>query len=175
MQENKMIVAILSDTHHYLDPRIAELVTSCDIAIHAGDICGAKVLQALHPKSGKWVAVRGNNDALQLWAKEESAIIANIPEVAHVDLPGGILAVEHGHKHGTQQPCHASLRKAHHQARAIVYGHTHKMLCDETQLPWILNPGAAGRTRTRGGPSCLVLTATPEKWSVQSYRFNDIA
>jgi hypothetical protein len=35
-------VAILADTHGFLDPRVAEQVAECDLAIHAGDIGGAE-------------------------------------------------------------------------------------------------------------------------------------
>ena len=37
-------VAIISDTHAVLDPRIAEVISTADIAVHAGDIGGAGVL-----------------------------------------------------------------------------------------------------------------------------------
>ena len=56
-------------------------------------------------------------------------------------------------------------------ARAVVYGHTHRLLCDQLEEPWVLNPGAAGQVRTFGGPSCLVLHAEPLAWHVESIRF----
>jgi predicted phosphodiesterase len=84
--------------------------------------------------------------------------------------------VEHGHTHGHQQPSHESLRKTHPNARVIVYGHTHKQVCDKDETPWVINPGAAGATRTRGGPSCLVLTASDEQeWSIEALRFSEQA
>ncbi|MDH5767229.1 MAG: metallophosphatase family protein, partial [Gammaproteobacteria bacterium] len=59
----------------------------------------------------------------------------------------------------------------HSHARAIVYGHTHSMVVDKNESPWVINPGAAGQTRTRGGPSCLVLTANEKEWDIQMIRF----
>jgi hypothetical protein len=38
-------------------------------------------------------------------------------------------------------------------------------------VPWVLNPGAAGRTRTYGGPSCLLLIAGETDWKVEVHRF----
>ena len=65
----------------------------------------------------------------------------------------------------------AELRSAHPGVRAIVYGHTHKLLIDKQESPWVINPGAAGRIRNRGGPSCLVLTASPGSWDIETFRF----
>jgi hypothetical protein len=55
----------------------------------------------------------------------------------------------------------------------VVYGHTHKKVIDDYQQPWVVNPGAAGSTRTRGGASCLILTACAQFWKLESYRFED--
>jgi putative phosphoesterase len=158
-------VAIISDTHAHLDERIANLITECDYAIHAGDICSEEILTAMQPKTGKIYAVAGNND-MYLNA-------GNIPNSLEIDLPGGKVAIEHGHEHGMHQPSHDSLRKSYPDAKVIVYGHTHKMLQDKDELPWVINPGAAGRTRTRGGPSCLVLTCSEPEWEVKEYRFSE--
>ncbi|MFM1890995.1 MAG: hypothetical protein RLZ44_72, partial [Pseudomonadota bacterium] len=38
-------------------------------------------------------------------------------------------------------------------------------------IPWVLNPGAAGRSRTFGGPSCLLLHAGARVWRVETHRF----
>jgi predicted phosphodiesterase len=66
---------------------------------------------------------------------------------------------------------HAKLRQRYPQARAIVYGHSHHLVADRDALPWVLNPGAAGRTRTYGGPSCMVIEATDSDWRLSIHRF----
>ncbi|QTR51043.1 metallophosphoesterase family protein [Candidatus Thiothrix anitrata] len=43
-------VAIISDTHGHLDPRIIEIIRECDYAIHAGDICGKMFSRQCNPK-----------------------------------------------------------------------------------------------------------------------------
>ncbi len=158
-------VAIISDTHGYLDPRIQQIIQQCDYAIHAGDICGATILEAMQPKQGV-IAVAGNN---------EPRCMAHIPlpTVSELSLPGGIICIEHGHEHGHHTPDHDSLRSKHAHARVIVYGHTHKLIQDKSALPWIINPGAAGQTRTNGGPSCLVLSANDQHWDIKEFRFTD--
>jgi hypothetical protein len=45
---------------------------------------------------------------------------------------------------------------------------------DDSARPWVLNPGAAGRTRPQGGPSCAVLTAHPAGWYVEIRRFETL-
>ena len=157
-------IAIISDTHSHIDERILNIVNNCDIAIHAGDICGNNILTSLTPKTGKVYAVAGNNDEY---------LHPDIAKKLNITLPGGIIAVEHGHLHGMQSPCHQSMREAHPDAKVIIYGHTHKMLVDKEQTPWVINPGAAGRTRTRGGPSCLILRCSETTWEVTEHRFSE--
>lgn len=155
-------IAILSDTHAHIDRRVLEIINQCDIAIHAGDICGEHVLEALTPKTGTVYAVAGNND---------DYLHPNVSKDLSIDMPGGTIAVEHGHLHGMHAPCHQSMRDAHPNAKVIIYGHTHQMLIDKEQTPWVINPGAAGKTRTKGGPSCLILRCSEESWEVSEHRF----
>lgn len=172
MNTDTVRVAIISDTHGYIDPKVAEVIQRCDQVVHAGDICGAHVLQQLSQLSSQVTAVAGNNDASGLWPITETHVVNALPAIARVQLPGGALVVEHGHRHGMQQPDHASLRHTHANARVIVYGHTHRMLVDKDATPWVINPGAAGQTRTRGGASCLILTASVNReWEVEMLRF----
>lgn len=166
-------VAILSDTHGHVCPNVLDVVATCDIAVHAGDIGSAGVLQRLREVTGAVYAVRGNNDVPGLWAGDELGVLGTVPRATELELPGGLLAVEHGHAHGPMSPDLGRLRAAHRGARAIVYGHTHRMLVDRTSLPWVLNPGAAGRIRNRGGPSCLVLSAREDSWQVEEFKFRD--
>lgn len=165
-------IAILSDTHGFLDPRIVRVVRSCDVAIHAGDIGGASVLRALSPRQKKIVAVRGNNDTPRKWSAAERRILDDLAPVAEIDLPGGKIVVSHGDRCGSGPARHGRLRRDYPYARAVVYGHSHRLVCDRSAIPWVLNPGAAGRSRTFGGPSCLVLTASSTSWRLRVFRFN---
>ena len=163
-------VAILSDTHSFVSPKITRIVANCDYAVHAGDIGCEEVLAQLKPRK-KVIAVRGNNDHPSMWHEDEAHIVEPIEHVAELDLPGGKLVVEHGHRHGMHMPDHQKLRKAHPHARLIVYGHSHKIIQDLDEKPWVVNPGAAGKTRNHGGPSCIVLTASPKEWTLEEFRF----
>ncbi len=166
LEWDQVQVGILSDTHGWIDPQVRQVLADADYIVHAGDVLEPEVLEtsADLAKSGQVLAVAGNNDyraSLRSW---------ELPRVAEIRLPGGLLVVTHGDDFGAF-PEHALLRRNWPQARAIVYGHTHRLTCDQEAAPWVLNPGAAGRTRLHEGPSCLMLTAQESKWVVHSYRF----
>ena len=167
----KVKVGILSDTHGYLDERIAEVIRDCDYAIHAGDIMGAHILEQLQPRH-EVIAVAGNNDHPTIWNKDESDIVSALPRMNDLELPGGTVRIEHGHRLGGF-PDHAQLRWDHAEVKLVVYGHTHKRIIDQQAEPWIVNPGAAGRERTKGGPSCLVLHASETEWTIKTVLFAD--
>jgi uncharacterized protein len=128
----------------------------------------------LQPKTGQVIAVAGNNDYEAAWPSQQSARVKSLPQIASLKLPGGLIKIEHGHIHDMSSPDHEDLRQAHPDARMVVYGHTHRKVIDDFKLPWVVNPGAAGATRTRGGASCLVLIASESQWKIESYRFEDI-
>jgi putative phosphoesterase len=163
-------VAILSDTHGFTDPRVLGLVAECDLAVHGGDIGGGAVLADLQPRTGRVVAVTGNNDLPHKWPETDRSLLAALPEVAEVRLPGGALVVTHGHRVPARGR-HERLRRRFPLARAIVYGHSHRLVADLDAAPWVLNPGASGRTRTYGGPSCIVLKASGNAWELEVRRF----
>lgn len=163
-------VALVADTHGYLDPRIAVVVKSCDVALHGGDIGNAEILGQLQPRVGRVFAVLGNNDVAQKWPDAQRDLLFRIPLEAHIALPGGELVLVHGHRQPAARR-HERLRERYPQARAICYGHSHVLVDDRDHLPWVINPGAAGRARTFGGPSCMVLTATEARWELETHRF----
>lgn len=167
-------ILLLADTHGTIDGRIVRLALESDVVVHAGDIGGAAVLAALQPRRGRLVAVRGNNDVAANWPEQEGAQLAALPLNAELSLPGGVLVVVHGDRAGGAAGRHARLRRHYPEARAVVYGHSHRLDCDQTAVPWVLNPGAAGRSRTYGGPSCLLLHATESVWRVEVCRFQPV-
>jgi putative phosphoesterase len=166
----KLRLVILSDTHGYLDENIAVLIRTADVAIHAGDVMDVSVLEQMQPAL-QTIAVAGNNDEQGLWSSRENCFTKKLPESVLVKLPGGTIAIEHGHRFGFSQPDHQQLIAAYPKARAIVYGHTHKLLVDQSLTPWVLNPGAAGVVRNQGGPRCLVLKTNGDQWKVEANIF----
>jgi uncharacterized protein len=163
-------IAILADTHGQIDDRILAVVAECDIAVHGGDVGNAKILHQLQPRSGRVVAVSGNNDTERKWPMGQHDLLACLSPEATLHLPGGTLCLVHGHQTAARGR-HARLRHRYPDARVVVYGHSHRLVTDLDAEPWVLNPGAAGRERTYGGPSCIVLTVGAPDWTLEICRF----
>ena len=173
MKNNTVSVGILSDSHGHLDPRVKNTVNQCDYIVHAGDIFNAHILEQLEPKK-ELIAVAGNNDFPAFWKAEEADVVKALPLNDKLQLPGGLLVVEHGHRLGNT-PDHEDFRSDHAEARLVVYGHTHLRVIDQKAEPWIVNPGASGAVRNYGGPSCLVLHASEDKWEIETFIFTESA
>ncbi len=165
-----MRIGIVSDTHGALDPRILEAVARCDALVHAGDVGSDAVLDALRAVNDDVTAVLGNNDVRSKWVGTPASIDGLLEE-ATLELPGGTLVVVHGHRVLPAKRRHQRLRALHPDARAVVYGHSHRRVLDLDTSPWVINPGAAGRARTFGGPSACILTASVRRWRVESIVF----
>ena len=138
-------VALVSDTHGVVDDRIVNVISECDYAVHAGDIGGAVVLARLRPLK-RVMAVRGNNDTAYLWPDEDTATLEALPHEYALSLPGGILVAVHGDRARHREYRHRWLRERYQNTRAIVYGNKHQLICDQGELPWVLNPGASKPT-----------------------------
>ncbi len=171
---SRMKIGIVSDTHEELDAQVAAMISNCDIAIHAGDIGTSSVIESLQPKTGHVIAVAGNNDKPYLWDFKDWQLVKNLPNIQQLSVPGGKIVIEHGHEHDMFKPAHQDLRAAHPQARLIIYGHTHIQVIDSDEPDqYVLNPGAAGYTRNKGGPSCIVLTIDNDDWDYEVFKFSD--
>ena len=120
---------------------------------------------------GAALVVRGNNDVAGKWPSGEEHQPDKLPLEVRLSLPGGELVVVHGDKAGRPKTRHQWLRRRYPDARFVVYGHSHHLCFDHEASPWIVNPGAAGRARTFGGPSFLVLTAGIRRRRIESTRF----
>ncbi len=169
-----MVISIVADTHGHIDPRILEVISGSDVTIHAGDIMGASVLESIQPRSGMIIAVRGNNDSHISWPGSQIEKLKEIPDVASVSCPGGVIMVEHGHSIDRIEQNHFPLAYKYSEARAVVYGHTHVQRLDQESLPWLVNPGAAGIARNNGGASCYLLRIKAQRWSMESFKFTPL-
>lgn len=171
-QHDHINIGVLSDTHSIINSSVFEHLSDCDIILHAGDIGSIEVIKQLQEISKTVISVCGNNDNLLQWDSAEHKDLQHIPQIAEVELPGGMIAITHGDEyHSDYDIWHASLRSNFPQAKAIIYGHSHKLVCDQNEDPWVLNPGPAGESRIqRHGVSCLRITANKEVWEVSEFR-----
>ena len=140
-----MRIALISDTHGWLDPRIHELFADVAAILHAGDIGVFGVVEQLRQIAPLQV-VRGNVD--------RTPDLLALPE--HVDLMLGGVRL-----HLVHRPVDARPR----DAQIVVYGHTHKPLVDWRDGVCWVNPGAAGRRgfHTERSVAVLELDAWPPR------------
>ncbi len=167
-----MKVGLVADSHGEVDERVVMMMSRCELVVHSGDIGHAGVLSILQEACPNLVAVKGNNDTCGRWPEHDRDRLNQLNYEEIVPLPGGDLVVVHGHRAGPPVTRHRRLRSAFPDARAIVYGHSHRWVEDIRLVPWVLNPGACGRSRTFGGSSCQVLIAEPRRWSVTTHQFS---
>lgn len=166
-----LLITILSDTHGVIDPAVRQLANQGDVVLHAGDIMSGSVLEDLNPKLGIVIAVKGNNDFLISWAGQDSGRLQIIPDTAVVHCRGGTISMEHGHQIQNIERDHFQLAYKYPDSRLVIYGHTHCQRIDRDALPWLLNPGAAGMERNKGGASCSQLQITADNWQFEHFKF----
>ena len=123
-------IAILSDTHGLLRPRVLELVDGCSHILHAGDVGDPSILDRLR-RLAPVEAVRGNVDV--------SGELARLPAV----VQGEIGEIPYCMTHRREDVDSRWLRKT----GLVVFGHSHR-----PELEWrggclLLNPGAVGARR----------------------------
>jgi len=126
-------LGLISDTHGLLRPAAADFLRGSDHIIHAGDIVGAHVLDALG-SIAPLTAVRGNNDRGD-WAMR-------LAETEVVDVGGILIYVLHDLAALDLDPVAAG-------CRVVVYGHSHRPAVEERDGVLYVNPGSAGPRRFR--------------------------
>ena len=166
----RMRVGIISDTHGHIDLDILTHLAGCELILHAGDIGSSSVLHRLRAICNNVIPVRGNNDCAAKWSSQEHEELTGISKLAEIKLPGGNIVLTHGDTFDPPAQRHENLRRHFTSSTAIVYGHSHLLVCDQGQKPWVLNPGAAGKSRTNGGASCLLVSINDMQWSVSEFR-----
>jgi hypothetical protein len=124
-------VGVLSDTHGLVRPEALEALAGAELIIHAGDIGGPEVLDALR-RVAPVVAVRGNNDR-GAWAEA-------LPEYEAVEVGGAFVYVLHDLKALDIAPAAAGFR-------VVVSGHSHRAVAEDKRGVLYLNPGSAGPRR----------------------------
>lgn len=124
-------VGLISDTHGLLRPAALDFLRGCQRIIHAGDIGGVALMEALSAVAPV-TAVRGNNDRGEAFAE--------LPETATIELREVRVHVLHDLKELAIDPRAEGVH-------VVVSGHSHKPLVEERGGVLYVNPGSAGRRR----------------------------
>ncbi len=126
-----MTIGVLSDTHGLVRPEALRALEGVSHLVHAGDIGGPEVLEALRAIAPV-TAVRGNNDH-GAWAEA-------LPERVTVTLGGLVVHVLH-------DLAELAIDPAVEGVRVVIAGHSHRPRIEPRGGVLYLNPGSAGPRR----------------------------
>jgi putative phosphoesterase len=148
-------LAIISDTHlprghRALPPPCLARLSAADAILHAGDFIEASVLRELEALGPPVHAVRGNVDAADLQAR--------LPSTRVVEAAGARIAMVHDA--GPAAGRLARMRRRFPGADAVVFGHSHIPLHEESEGFAIFNPGSPTERRRAPHHTMGVATVT---------------
>jgi len=129
----KTRIGLISDTHGLLRPEALAFLHGSDFIVHAGDIGGPDILQALEAIAPLTV-VRGNNDHGP-WA-------GRIRETEWLEAAGIHLYAIHDLAAIDIDPAAAGVQ-------VVVSGHSHRPDVERREGVLFVNPGSAGPRRFR--------------------------
>jgi uncharacterized protein len=139
-----MKIGIISDTHGFLDPRIAQIFNGVEHILHAGDVGSHSLLLELETIAPV-TAVLGNTDG---------GVDLNLTEVAALD--GRKFLVHHiVNPHALTDEL--KVRIARERPDVVVFGHTHKPFNQIIGVVLFLNPGYAGKPKFGAERSVAIL------------------
>ncbi len=144
-------IAVISDTHNYLDPRIPRLFAGVDHILHAGDIGLPAIILQLE-QVAPVTAVSGNTDDPGLYYRQTEV----------VEIAGRKFFLQHiVNPRQLADPLRSRL--ARERPDAVVFGHTHKPFCETVGGTLFFNPGYAGKQRFLAKRSVAILHANPKE------------
>ena len=126
-----MKIGLISDTHGLVRPEALQALAGVDRIIHAGDVGGANVIEALSGIAPVDV-VRGNNDK-DPWG-------AKLPSRLALEFEGVGIHVLHDVNEMDVDAATAGFQ-------VVIAGHSHKPMVAERGGVLFVNPGSAGRRR----------------------------
>lgn len=126
-----MLIGVISDTHGLLRPEALAALAGVEHILHAGDVGGAAILDALRVVAPV-TAIRGNVDT--------TGACAALPETEAVELDGCLVYMVHAIEWIGIKPQAAGVA-------LVVHGHSHKPKVERRDGVVYLNPGSAGPRR----------------------------
>lgn len=152
-----MITAgILSDTHLYqctdeFRKQVQYAFAECTVIFHAGDLTSSAILKTFQGKT--LYGVHGNMCDYDVQRK--------LPQHRLVELGGYSIGLCHGA--GPRQNIEDRVWQLFPEADCIIYGHTHRCVCEKKGGVLFINPGSFHSTGPHGAPPTYgILTIGPE-------------
>ena len=139
-------IGILSDTHSLLRPEIREVLQSCEVIFHSGDIASQKIINEIKGIAPTYF-VKGNAD---------KAVEEDILEELDIKLYGFHFYMVHNKKHRKED---------FHGIDIFIYGHSHKYEEIRKDGVLYLNPGSCGPRRFHQPITMAVMTINEDNHS----------
>ena len=139
-----MKIGVISDTHDFLDPRIAKLFAGVDHILHGGDVGMQQIILELE-EIAPVTAVLGNTD------------LGNPLKLTEVVALGGRKFFVHHivNPHAPDDKLREKLAKA--RPDVVIFGHTHKPFNQVIGGTLFFNPGYAGKPKFGADRSVAIL------------------
>jgi uncharacterized protein len=151
------MIGLISDTHGLLRDEAVEAMRGSELIIHAGDVGGAAILDALQDVAPV-VVVRGNIDG-GAWGE-------TLPPTAVAEIEGKTIYVLHNIQELDLDPAAAGFH-------VVVSGHSHKPGRFEKAGVLYVNPGSAGPRRFNLPISVAHLDFRAHPWKVDFIELKD--
>jgi uncharacterized protein len=153
-------IAIVADTHmpkgaRRLPERCMAEMRAADLIAHLGDFWAASVLDEIGDLGPPVVAVYGNVD--------EPALVQRLPERTVLEAGGAKLGLVHDA--GPRSARLTRLRRWFPHADAVLFGHSHLPLHEESEGFQIFNPGSP--TERRRSPTRSMGVAIADRGRVR--------
>ncbi|MBX6340894.1 MAG: YfcE family phosphodiesterase [Thermomicrobiaceae bacterium] len=138
-----MTLGVVSDTHlsarrRSLPAPLVEGLRGVDLILHAGDVTtehGLALFEAIAPVR----AVYGNND--------EAALLARLPRLRLFRFGAVTAGLMHGHDVDRLTARRAAERELVGKVDLVVFGHSHRPVCERVDGSLLFNPGSPTQKR----------------------------
>jgi putative phosphoesterase len=154
-----MRIGVVSDTHGFVDPHLAQLLEGSEVILHAGDVGSERVLEELR-QIAPVHAVRGNVDPPEAnWPLSQTLSLGGVTiHILHI-LPVSQSGLEAWARPSADLPAAARrLRRAFDPGtEVVVFGHSHSPCLVQLEGVLWVNPGSAGKKRFSLPRSCALL------------------
>ena len=164
-------IAVISDTHNLLRPEVAEVIKTCEVVLHGGDISGPQTLEMIcgacgsgasggdkvsgsgasggsASSGGAFCQVGGTGNFYVVRGNNDRDWAADIPYTLEVTLFGRRFFMTHKKKD----------IPANVDADVVIYGHSHRYAQEYKDGTLFLNPGSCGPRRFNQAITMAVLT-----------------
>lgn len=155
-----MKIGLISDTHGYLDPRVAGLFVGVEHILHAGDIGSDRIIAELETIAPV-TAVLGNNDDSPNFALTRTVELGGHKFLVHHIVSPRALTDE------------LRLRIARERPAVVVFGHTHQPFSEKIDGVQFVNPGYAGKPKFGAARGVAVLKLTRKQLDIEFLRLTE--